>query len=259
MSPDVNGKRGTLPMESCKVLGALGVWLLVAACGGETTSGVGGSGGSGAGSDAGVGGGTAAGGSGGSDSDGAGGSGGPRPPAAQGAASIHFNNPPGSALGAPKCPPGPHWLNAPVTADPVQQTTQFKLGTEAVDGERGNTVTCKVALVGGRFAVSGEISSAGTSPSGELTADIIVDVTIGAGESGVVGTLAISDDKTVQARYQSNACKFSVAPMNASGLSIAPGRVWAGVTCDLIADPLDLGGEACVVDSGFFVFENCTQ
>ena len=183
----------------------------------------------------------------------------PVPPASQGAMSIHFNNPQGAGPNAPKCPPGPHWTNAPVSANPAQQTTEFARGTEALDGEGGNTVTCKVAPAGGRFAVSGEVSSSGTSSRGDLTADITVDVTIGAGESDVVGSLAISDDKTAQARYQSNACKFSVAPTNGSGLGVAPGRVWGSVTCDLISDPRNAGGEACIVDKGFFVFENCTQ
>jgi hypothetical protein len=179
----------------------------------------------------------------------------PIPPAAQGAASIHFGK-----TATDLCNPGIHVANAPY----LRQGGQVVTGTASpayklVDGQDGGQVTCRVAPSGGGYSVSGSLASPAQNAAGMTLQSTIIDISIPSiaeNQSGAKGSLTVNDDKT-QSTYQSgqDGCVFSVSGQQ---LGIAPGRIWASVTCAHLSDPLNGSGATCSAD-GYFVLENCSQ
>jgi hypothetical protein len=87
-----------------------------------------------------------------------------------------------------------------------------------------------------------------------------LNTTIGPNESGAIGGIRVSDDKTVNPYSTETGCTFSVMPGAGERLAIdgGGGKIWANVNCHDLVDPSTLGA-ACNVDNGYFVFEKCAK
>jgi len=177
------------------------------------------------------------------------------PPAAQGSVSLHLEEP--AAGTSSQCTGGPQWVNAPSAPIPVQmqQTSAATIGPRAVDASEGSIVSCSVTRSGTRFAFSADIATPATDGTVELHPTIVHfesdAIDPGAAAQGMVRLVHHTTLKT----FIDDQCSFSV---NGGSLAVAPGRIWASVTCAALADPT-LPTATCLVDQGFLVFENCAE
>jgi hypothetical protein len=89
---------------------------------------------------------------------------------------------------------------------------------------------------------------------------ITVQTTITA-DGPASGSVAIQDNRT-GTQYSSSACTFSAHPAVAGvdKLEVAPGRIWASVSCPKISEVNSPDPNAlCQISPGFVVLENCAQ
>ena len=218
--------------------------------GADTTGGAGGAGGTGADS----GGAAGAPGDSGSPRDGLG----PIPPA-QGAVSLHLTE---FANNTAQCSPGRQWVNAPSTPVEIQtqQTTGSAIGTRAVDGVEGSRVVCAVQKSGDKFTFSADITTRRTFGTEVLHPTVLHFDANAIAPSGPAaeGNVAVMND-TTSGNFTGERCLFSVTPQGATNsLGIDVGKIWASVTCEMLADPTS-PGDGCQLDAGILVFENCTR
>ena len=187
----------------------------------------------------------------------------PVPPAAQAAVSIHVQpyDDTDPVYGQRRCPPDRHWASVPFQRDrqptsQTQQTTDNESGPKAVHNQDGNSVTCSVKPNGNGFRVTGSATAYAEYQGRKLKPSTVhIGIgSIGEGDSNARGTLTIQNDATLNT-YSSEDCSYSV---QGGSLEVAPGRIWAKVTCQGLTDP-GAPDSACQVDTGFFIFENCAQ
>jgi hypothetical protein len=190
-------------------------------------------------------------------------------PVAQGAASLQWT---ASYAGTktPQCVPGPHWSNAPVSANDQPNVSADQIsGGRVVDGQGGGLVMCRVAPRGDQFVVSGEIHSTGSDAQGNpLLTEVAVTFTVAPNQPDAQGTLYTTDQQSGDFAFSSDTsvippkpgCTFSVAPTDAaSGLGVGPGHVWASVQCPHISDWRNRNKAECKIPTGYIVLENCLQ
>jgi hypothetical protein len=178
----------------------------------------------------------------------------PIPPQGQGAASIHLNN------GEQRCQAGVHWANAPYIATEGQLLNGASQPVQKLkDGEDG-VVRCTVKSSGGGYTVGATLSSATTVLGNpEVSTDVEITTSLAENQADAKGTLYLTDYKT-GTTFKSSDCTFSVkAGPGEEQLQITAGRVWGKVTCAQFGDPLDITGNSCQVDKGYFMLENCDQ
>jgi hypothetical protein len=177
----------------------------------------------------------------------------PVPPASQGSVSVALVGP---ADNGSKCPSS-ETLNIPFDANKKgATTTASSRPSPAIDGEGGQTITCKVQASGAAFAVTGTLYS----PSNGVTVEI--SVVIGAGQENVTGAVTVTDGANrfqIDDRYTPSTCAFSVKPGAGENLNIAAGRVWGKMTCTNLGIRSAPVGEACNLGNSYFILENCDQ
>ena len=181
------------------------------------------------------------------------------PPAAQGSVSLHLTE---FANNTAVCSPGRQWVNAPSTPVQVQtqQTSGIDIGTRAVDGIDGSRVVCAVQKSGDKFTFSADITTRRLDGATVLHPTVLHFDASAIAPSGPAaeGNVAVMND-TTSGNFTGEKCFFSVTPQGAAtGLDIDVGKIWASVTCEMLADPTS-PGDGCQLDVGFLVFENCTQ
>jgi len=186
----------------------------------------------------------------------------PVPPASQGSASIHLQNP---AAGGASCSPGVHWANAPTAQMSTEQTTGLGRAKDIIiDGEQGRHFSCAVKASGDTFGVSGEmVVPAFDKNKMQLPIPTRISLNIPSiqkDQTNAMGSMLVADNESAGAGLQSTTCQFSVkADMTTNkSLAIAPGKIWASVTCTGLKDNKD-PSSSCDVDVGYFVMENCDQ
>jgi len=187
----------------------------------------------------------------------------PIPPAAQAGISIHVQeyDPMDPVHGMDRCPPSRHWVNVPYQRDrtpttQTQQTNKDESNATAINNQDGNTVACSVTPNGNGFKVSADATGYASSDT-EKRKPSNVHIRIGKiaeGESDAAGTLTLQDDASINP-YQSTECLYSVT---GGSLGVTAGSIWAQVRCENLAYPQS-PGSACLVDTGFFLLENCAQ
>ena len=188
--------------------------------------------------------------------------------AAQGALSFDLTTTTGPGLGI--CPPGAHWINVPFSPTRAQQTSATSKGALGVDGQNQVAITCTVKDNGGGvFGVSASFRAPAADSNGKSVdpTQVTLLTTLGADQSAP-GSVTVKDAATgttfssVDDQGQAAAtCMFSVHRLLMTDLlEVAPGRIWASVTCPRIRDTMSSNAmEACAVSPGFFVLENCAQ
>ena len=187
----------------------------------------------------------------------------PVPPAAQAGLSIHLQqyDPMDPVHGMDRCPPYRHWVSVPFQTErtymnQIQTTDGSSSSAKAVNNQEGNTVGCSVKPSGSVFVVSGD-AKAFAQYKEEKYSPSIVHIRIpqvGSGDSAAKGTLTIQDHASLEP-YTSTECAYSV---QGGALGVDPGKIWGSVKCENLS--LDKSpGSACLVDVGYFVFENCAQ
>jgi hypothetical protein len=147
---------------------------------------------------------------------------------------------------------------------PTNQTQRTKAtdpGPKAVNNQDGDKVTCSVKPKGSGFTVSAEAYGHAEIDDINNTKKAInpsiVRFTIpqiGQGDTGATGILSLQDHASL-ARYESTQCQFST---EGGELGVAAGKIWASVRCEMLSD-IKSPGANCMIDTGFFVFENCAQ
>jgi hypothetical protein len=191
----------------------------------------------------------------------------PSLPIARGAAALHWDI---SLSGkqAPECVPGPHWSNVPVWPNDTPSVTANQVSSGPVEnGHDGVTVTCRVAPQGEQFAVSGEIYATGSDTDGHpKMTQVAVRAVIGHEQDGAQGTLYIADEKSDLAFSSDTTiippkpgCLFSVNSADDSQLAVAPGRIWARVTCPHIQDNRNRAKQECQISEGYILLEGCLR
>ena len=226
--------------------------VLAVGCGDstDTTAGTGGGGAGGSGGSGGAAAGTQ--GDSGNPRDGRG----PTPPAAQGAVSLHLAELDDTMV---RCSPGRQWVNAPSTPVLIQtqQTSGVTIGTRAVDGSEGSHVACAVQKSGDKFTFSADITTPRTDGTQPLHPTVLHFDASAVSSSGPAakGTVTAMTDTTL-ANYADDQCSFSVTSL--PSLGVDAGKIWTSVTCERLAHPSE-PDDACRIDVGFVVFENCVQ
>jgi hypothetical protein len=198
-----------------------------------------------------------------------GGGGGGGVPSAQGALSLYLTSV-ANPMPVVTCPAGAHWINVPFAALGGQQTTATTKGSSAVDGVDQIAVTCAVKEASGVFAVSASLRSPALDPATGSPVNptlVTLSTSIAAGQMAM-GLLTVQDNKTATSFSSVNdtgmpeqTCTFSVEPLLPTDqVAVAPGRIWASVTCRKIRDPESLNlNEMCAIATGYVVLENCDQ
>jgi hypothetical protein len=181
-------------------------------------------------------------------------------PAAQGSVSLYLVELPPPL----DCTPGRHWVNAPSPPVPTQaqrqQTSGTEIGPRAVDGIAGSQVECTVRKSNDKFVFSADIVTPRTDGTTALHPTVLHFEAPSIAPNGPVadGVITVMDDTTM-ANYIAERCLFTVTPLeSAPELAVDSGKIWASVTCGLLADPAS-PNQACRIDAGFIVFENCAQ
>ena len=184
----------------------------------------------------------------------------PVPPASQASASLYL-----TAASMPvnaRCTPGAHWVNVPFTKGGGQTTNANARAGVAVDGVDQMGVKCSVKDGGGIFQVTGELKSPAVDPQDQPVNPTIITVStqIASDQAGAMGAVSLTDSKS-GSTYSSEACSFSVRPPQVGGpMGVAPGRMWASVSCPTFRDPLSSDIDAvCEISQGYVVLENCAQ
>jgi hypothetical protein len=178
-------------------------------------------------------------------------------PAAQASVSLHLTD---IEIGAAMCVPGRQWVNAPSTPTQLQsqQTSSNEIGPRAVDGADGNSVACAVRNSGGgTFTFSGDTTTRRTDGTTALHPTVLHFEANAIAPSGppATGVVTLMNENT-DGNFVGDACSFSVT--SSGSLGIDTGKIWASVTCELLADPTS-SGDGCRLDVGFLVFENCAE
>jgi hypothetical protein len=221
--------------------------VLTAACGAIKNDGGSASGGS-----------SGSGGSGSTGDDGA-----PMPPAGRAAVSLHLGNvdPADPIHGTSNCSPGQHWVNIPYqrdrqTADQTQQTTENDVPFIAVSGQSGDWLSCRVAPRSTAFTVTAEVTGYAEFDGQKLRPTVarFAITAISADQPDAIGQVVIQDAASLK-EYSDDGCRFST---QGGALGVEAGRIWAKVQCDYL-EPRTSSDEACRLDSGVFLLENCSQ
>ena len=125
---------------------------------------------------------------------------------------------------------------------------------------QGSRVVCAVQKSGDRFTFSADITARRTVGTEVLHPTVLhFDANaIAPGGPPAEGNVAVMTDTTL-ANFTGERCLFSVTPQGAAtSLAVDQGKIWASVTCEMLADPTS-PGDGCRLDAGFLVFENCTR
>jgi hypothetical protein len=168
-----------------------------------------------------------------------------------------------------QCPPGPHWTNAPASANDQQYVTASAVSQGyVVNGQGGARVTCSVIPQGQQYLVTAEIQSGtpddsgvpGTAPWTQVSLNVTLD-----GENAAQGSMYVTDEKSVRTFSDDTAivppkpgCTFSAYSPN-SGMGLGPGHIWASVQCPHLNDERNRAKQECQITTGFVVLENCTR
>jgi hypothetical protein len=187
----------------------------------------------------------------------------PVPPAAQAGVSVHVQeydtHDPEHMMD--RCPPGRHWVNVPWEQgrEPSiqrQQTSATEQGPIAVNNQDGNTVKCTVKAKGSGFDVTAAARGYAEDSKGMISpANVNIRIpSIVQGDTSAMGSMSIQDHASINT-YESTQCLYSVS---GNSLGIDLGKIWASVNCANLGFPQSPGSN-CLVDTGYFFFENCAQ
>jgi hypothetical protein len=189
----------------------------------------------------------------------------PVPPAAQAGVSIHVqeHDPMDMNHKGHTCPPARHWVNVPydrgkTTSMQSQRTSANERGPMAVNNQDGNTVSCSVKPKGSTFSVSARgVGYAEDNMMKRISpSNVNISIpSIGNGDTSAPGSIAILDHASL-VTYEASDCTFSTV---GGQMGVEAGMIWARVTrCENLADPRSPGA-VCLVDDGYFLFENCAK
>jgi hypothetical protein len=192
----------------------------------------------------------------------------PVAPAAQASVSLYLTTF-ANAMAGMACPASPHWINVPDAAG-GQQAYSYKKGGVAIDGTDQASVKCTVKDTGGPFSVSADLTTPATDPSTgkPINPTLVTLSTTITPDGSSQGTVTIQDARTAtlyssadDAGQAAATCNFSVHPGSMSDqLAVAPGRIWATVTCPRFRDTQSSNAnEICSIGSGVVILENCQQ
>jgi len=184
------------------------------------------------------------------------------PPAAQGGVSVFLEqyDDMDPVYGKRDCPPYRHWLNIPYDHDHTpgsqRQLTDKVSAIKAVNNQDGDSVSCSVKPSGSGFVVKGDATAYAESAGTKYRPSIVhIRITqIAPGDTNSKGMLTVQDEQSLNP-YTSDLCTFSV---QGDSLGVAAGRIWGSLRCEGLTDT-SIPDSACLVDMGFFLFENCAQ
>jgi hypothetical protein len=146
-------------------------------------------------------------------------------------------------------------MNVPI-ADIAQPTvTGSMLGARVVDGIDGAAVVCSVFLIGGGYAMSGELKVAQGNRFGHVSANALINPKTSAPQPISVEI----EDEAVAPLHQGDC---SLAPgIDGAGWDVAlmPGRFWGKIVCPslLLVAADAAGASGCAIDEGYLELENC--
>ena len=120
-------------------------------------------------------------------------------------------------------------------------------------------VKCSVKQSGGSFTFDAQLTS-----SGSMTVFSVTGTATPGADS--MASVSISNPETALNAF-GGSCKLSVTKSDASpNLAVAPGRIWAAITCPAITQPGTVPLKTCALSDfdgsgvgGYFVFENCDE
>lgn len=186
------------------------------------------------------------------------------PPAPQANVSIQLQEyPPEDPVnGNKRCPPYRHWLNVPYQRDKSpsaqsQQANESNADVRATNGQDGNKVSCTVSPNGSNFKVVASATGFAQNVDRKL-ASVIVSInipSIGEGDDSAPGRFTFQDDTTAGNQYHSEDCTYSV---NGGAMGVKAGGIWGQIRCDGVKED-KTPDSSCLIERGFFVFENCNQ
>lgn len=145
-------------------------------------------------------------------------------------------------------------MNVPLGDVTRPTVTGSTLGDLAVDGESGAAVTCSIFLIGGGYAMSGELEVTQADRFGRVSANALISPTTSAPQPI---SIRIEDEATGPLRQGD--CSLVPGLDGAGwGLALAPGRFWGKLVCSslLLADS-DAGASGCAIDEGYIELESC--
>jgi hypothetical protein len=145
-------------------------------------------------------------------------------------------------------------MNLPIADIAAPTVTGTMVGEQAVDGENGAAVACSVFLIGGGYAMSGELEVSSGDRFGHVSANALIDPKTSAPQP-----LSIQvEDDAVTPLHAGN-CTVLPGPDGASWSdAIMPGRFWGKVVCASLLNATDAGdASGCAIDVGYLELDNC--
>jgi hypothetical protein len=164
--------------------------------------------------------------------------------------------------GMDRCPPARHWVNVPYQrgrgpTTQYQHTSATDAPSRAVQGLDGDAVACTVRANGATFDAMLDASGYAVDSNQQTILPSIVHIripSIGNGDLSATGTITVQDHASL-VTYTSDECVFST---QGGSLGVTAGRIWGSVHCENLMDPSSPGA-ACLLDTGFFLFEDCSR
>ena len=170
-------------------------------------------------------------------------------PSPRGSASLHL-----VAVAGATCAPAPRWINVPIADIARPTVTGSMFGEYAVNGENGADVSCAIFLIGGGYAMSGELRVANGDRLGHVSANALIDPD----RSSPQPISLDVEDEVVSPLHQGD-CSL-VPGLDGVGwdVALAPGRFWGKLVCSSLLDASDAGGASgCAIDEGYLELDTC--
>jgi hypothetical protein len=146
-------------------------------------------------------------------------------------------------------------MNVPIADTAQPMVTGSMVGERAVDGENGAAVSCSAFLIGGGYAMSGELEVREGDRFEHISANALIDPDVSTPQPI---SLRI-EDEAVAPLHQGDCQLVPGIDGEAWDVALAPGRFWGKVSCSslLIAAPDAGDASGCAIDVGYLEFSNC--
>lgn len=140
--------------------------------------------------------------------------------------------------------------NVPSLAGTAETVTDTTYASVVEDGRDGASVTCRVAAQGGAFDVTATVYGGPWK--------LVLATLVATDQSDAPATVSLTDTdlKSTWSSSPGASCALDVNGAGSS-LTVAPGRLWAHVTCPTFVDPAN--ASASCAANGWVLLDRCAQ
>jgi hypothetical protein len=145
-------------------------------------------------------------------------------------------------------------MNLPIAGTTEPTLTGKMRGPAAIDGANGATVTCSVFLIGGGYAMAGDLEVALGDRFVHVSANALVNPRMSTPQP----ISLVVEDEAVTPLRQGDCTLVPGIDGEDWTVAMAPGRFWGKVACSsLLHASSDAGASGCAIDEGYLELGDC--